>query len=425
MRGELEARAVALGLAVGVAEARPFAAEEALLASRRAAGLEGSFEAGEPAIRARPEALLPGARSLVVAAMPYLRPFPGRPHPPWLRGEVAAYAWDEDYHRVLARRLAALAETLGGAAPGARHRAGVDAWPLLERAAAARAGLGWIGRHACLITPRWGSWVVLGALLTTASLEPDPPGPPPGSGCGDCRRCMAACPTGAIVAPGVVDHRLCLAHATQAPGYLPHPLRAALGRRVWGCDTCQRACPYNKASAPALAAAAAPVIAAAPVVAAAPAVAAPWASGEPPPAERARPYLPELAVMGAGEFRRRFGGTAGAWRGRGPWRRNALVALGNALAGPAELPRQAREDALSAFRRALAAGGPVLRAHAVWGLLRAAEGRGLVPAERAEARRLAAEAFARETNPAAARDMAASLLGTGQSREARRPGACW
>lgn len=197
-----------------------------------------------PVERADPQELRPWARSVVSVAVPY-----GASTPPFEHegryGRVARYAWGRDYHDVVLPRLRALAAELARQ-PGAREaKAACDHSPLLERALAARAGLGFVGKNTCLIRPGHGSWFLLGEVLTDLEVEPLPP-PAAGPGCGACTRCLVACPTAAFVAPYVLDARRCISTWTiEVQGPIPHALRAQLGAWVFGCDACQDSCPYN------------------------------------------------------------------------------------------------------------------------------------------------------------------------------------
>lgn len=230
--------------AVGVATAERFEGTRAHLEERRRAGLHGgmAFTYRNPARSTDPHALLPSARALVAGARAYgggdLTPPPGdRPH-----GRVARYAWG-DHYAELEAGLEAVAEVLR--ADGWRAVVVADQNHLVDRAVAHRAGLGWYGKSSLLLLPGAGSWFVLGAVVTDAPLAPTAE-EPVADGCGSCTRCLEGCPTGAIVAPGVVDARRCLAWLVQAPGPLPRPFRVPLGDRIYGCDECQDVCPPNR-----------------------------------------------------------------------------------------------------------------------------------------------------------------------------------
>jgi epoxyqueuosine reductase len=251
----LEAAARRLGFAaMGVAPVERFAEAADALDAWRSAGYAGALEyLLTPAERADPRALLPEARSLLVVAWSYA----GSPPPDLvalrssaagapLSGTIAGYARGEDYHVVLKRKLralATLAATLAGREVTARI--GADTEPLLEREAARRAGLGFIGKSAMLIIPGTGTRVLLGVLLTDLELPAAAPMEPR---CGRCDACLVACPTQAFVAPFVLDARRCIAYLTiETEGVIPHEFRRAIGTRVFGCDVCQEACPYTTA----------------------------------------------------------------------------------------------------------------------------------------------------------------------------------
>ncbi len=280
--------------------------------------------------RADPRHILPEARSVLVVGAQYV----GGPLPPLpaLHGRVSRYAWGEDYHRWLLRRLEVLVARIhADVGPGAA-RYYVDTGPVLERAWAVAADLGWIGKHGCLIHPRLGSYIFLGVALLEAALPRTPPASPPGQ-CGDCTRCLAACPTGALVAPGEVDARRCLAYLTiEHRGAIPPRYRAAQGARVFGCDACQEVCPWNQR---------------------------PLAVPAPPSA--ATLDLPPLLRLTAEEFRACYRHTA-IWRATpAGLARNAAVVLGN-LGDPAAIP--ALEEAVRTHPSAM------VREHASWSLRR-------------------------------------------------------
>lgn len=189
-----------------------------------------------------PQTLLPGARSIIVVALSYL-PDSDAPERP-LAGRVARYARWSDYHRGMKARLHDLAGALSIEADRpVRSRVFVDDGPLLERAVARRAGLGWFGKNTNILTATHGSWVFLGCLLTDLALEPDEPLL---KNCGDCVRCIDTCPTGAIVAPYVIDAPRCISYLTiECRGPIPRELRPLVGDWVFGCDLCQEVCPVN------------------------------------------------------------------------------------------------------------------------------------------------------------------------------------
>ena len=245
---DLDLRASVLGAgraaglaAVGTCSAEPFLETRRVLEERRDAGLGGTmaFTYRNPARSTDPSRTLAEVRTLVVAAHRYPSAVLDRPAAPSAR--VARYATADHYGRLRAG-LDAMAATLRTAG----HRAMVlaDDNGLVDRAAAYRAALGWYGRSANLLLPGAGSWFVLGSVLTTADLGPS--ADPVPDGCGTCRRCVDGCPTGAIVADGVVDARRCLAWHLQMSGEFPREFRAALGDRLYGCDECQEVCPPNR-----------------------------------------------------------------------------------------------------------------------------------------------------------------------------------
>lgn len=238
---EVIATGLAAGLdAVGVAPAEPFESTRTTLLERRDQGLHGgmAFTYRNPDRSTDPGRAVPGARSLVVGALGYRRPSPAAPDR--AVGRVAAYARSDHYAK-LREALGQVAEVLRGA--GHNTAVVADDNALVDREAAQRAGLGWYGKNSNILLPGQGSLFVLGSVITTAALTPSTPVP---DQCGPCRRCLDGCPTGAIVAPGVVDARRCLAWLVQADGDFPLEFREALGDRIYGCDDCQEVCPPNR-----------------------------------------------------------------------------------------------------------------------------------------------------------------------------------
>jgi epoxyqueuosine reductase len=222
--------------AIGVARAEAYSETERHIAERRARGLDAGmkFTMAQPERSCHPETLLPGARSVVSVAHCYWAP--EQPLEPG-EGRLARYTWSDAYAG-LREKLDELGRRLGGG-----YRVLVDANQHVDREAAARSGVGFYGKNTMLITRRYGSWVVLGTLVTDVELEATPP---LDADCGDCRLCVDACPTGALDEPGTLDANRCLSYWTQAPEPIPVPYRAALGAQVYGCDICQDVCPWNR-----------------------------------------------------------------------------------------------------------------------------------------------------------------------------------
>jgi epoxyqueuosine reductase len=185
--------------------------------------------------------ILPDARSVIVVALNYAAPREHGPEPGAAR--VSQYARGLDYHDVLGGKLTELMSWISGEEPDAVGKFYVDTGPLLEKAWAVRAGIGWQGKHTNIITQDQGSWVFLGVLLTTLELAPDVPAL---DRCGTCTRCLAACPTQAFVAPYVLDARRCISYLTiEHRGDIPEELAGECGAWVFGCDVCQDVCPWN------------------------------------------------------------------------------------------------------------------------------------------------------------------------------------
>ena len=234
---ELECIARELGIdVVGAAPAEPYAETERHIRERRARGLFARmrFTMAQPEVSCHPEGLFTGARTVVSAALCYYAP---GPEPASDEGRLPRYAW-KDYYSELRVKLEALGERIGG-----RYRVLVDANQHVDREGAARSGVGFYGKNTLLITRRFGSWVVLGTLVTDVAVEASAPLE---LDCGSCTRCIDACPTGALDEAGVLDSTRCLSYWTQAPGGVPEPYREALGDHVYGCDICQDVCPWNR-----------------------------------------------------------------------------------------------------------------------------------------------------------------------------------
>lgn len=329
------ARAAGFDL-VAVTDAAEFAADRDAALHRINNGLMDGlpwFTADRVRRGANPAALLPGARSIISLGLNY---YPAGDDadddPPPGQGRVARYARGRDYHRLLKRRMRnlviALSERVGRQFAARWY---VDDGPMLDRAAAARAGLGWFGKNGNILNPSYGSWLLLGQIITDLPLPPDVP---LRKTCGQCARCIPACPTDAIVAPYVVDNRRCISYLTiEHRGAIPLALRPAMGNWVFGCDLCQEVCPVNRKAS---------------------------AARDPNFGRRDLSALDLVALLEMNEeqFRQRFAGTPlmrAKWAGM---QRNACVALGN-TGDPAAIP---------ALANALRTAVPLVRQHAAWAL---------------------------------------------------------
>ena len=308
---------------------------EAALARIEAGQMDGLPWFTEARVRrgSDPQALLPGARSIICLGLSYLDSAGTESQSG--QGKVARYARVKDYHRVMKRRMRSFVRGLEEKmqTPVAA-RWYVDDGPMLDRAAAARSGLGWFGKSTNILTQSHGSWVLLGQVITDLELEPDPPLK---KTCGSCVRCIVDCPTGAIVAPFIVDNARCISYQTiENRGVIPLEMRPLIGDWIFGCDICQDVCPVNlKAELP----------------------------GQPiPPAEAVGPSgkldLAEILGMTEEEFRDRFQGTSIMRTKRVGLQKNACVALGN----------QREEKGVPALVSALGSSEPLVRGHAAWAL---------------------------------------------------------
>jgi epoxyqueuosine reductase len=329
---------------IGIADT-DLAADEVRLLNWISAGRHGEMDymARHGRVRARPAELVPGTLRVITARMNY-RPGHARDADAVLadsrRAYVARYALGRDYHKVLRARLARLAQRIGDAVGDFGCRVFTDSAPVLEVALAARSGLGWRGKHTLLLTREAGSYFFLGEIYTDLPL---PPTPPAAAHCGTCERCIAACPTGAIVAPYELDARRCISYLTiELKGSIPEPLRPLIGNRVYGCDDCQLACPWNRF--------------------------APAASESDLAQVRNGlddSLLIDLFAWTADEFDRRMEGSAIRRIGYERWSRNLAVGLGNAAPHPAIVATlRARADDPS----------PLVREHVAWALARHARG---------------------------------------------------
>ncbi len=282
--------------------------------------------------REDPARVLPGVKSVIVCALNYNTEQPKSIHVPpeapgrTPRGWISRYAWGDDYHEVMGGKLEALAAALRERfAEPFEARWYVDTGPIHERAFALHAGLGWLGKNTLLLNEKLGSFLFLGVILTTLDLAASSgPGGPPPDLCGNCRLCLEACPTNALVEPYVMDARRCISYLTiELRGSIPAALRGPMGRQVFGCDICQDVCPWNRR---------APIVAAEEFQPRAFPPQDEDRTGASPPPEDESLFLPRLewlAGMSEDQFRRVFRGSPikrTKWRGLV---RNACIALGN------------------------------------------------------------------------------------------------
>ena len=331
----LKARAAALGFsACGVADATQPWPAEARLAEFLAAARHGEMDwmAQTADRRSHPLHLWPQAKSAVMLGLSYAPGFDPLTllHDP-STGAISVYAARRDYHDVIKGRLKQLGQWLARET-GQAVKVFVDTAPLMEKPLAQRAGLGWQGKHTNLVSRTHGSWLLLGAILTQAPLEPDDP---EADHCGTCRACLDVCPSAAFPAPYQLDARRCLAYLSiEHKGPIPEEFRKPMGNRIFGCDDCLAVCPWNKFAAAA--------------------------------ADQAYAYrhdvqaqdLAELAALDDAAFRARFAATPIKRTGRDRFVRNVLIAIGNSALPGLALAAQSR----------LSDDSPLVRGAAVWAL---------------------------------------------------------
>jgi len=315
-----------------------------------AAGWHGEMDymARHGMARARPAELVPGTVSAIMVTLDYAPDDPDWIERAWRtlaspeRACVSRYALGRDYHKVVRSRLQKLAERIAAAVGPFGHRVFCDSAPVMEVELARRAGLGWRGKHTLLIHPKRGSTFFLGTLYTDLALPADDP---QGDHCGSCERCIEACPTGAIVAPYRLDARRCISYLTiELKGAIPEPLRAPIGNRIYGCDDCQLACPWNRFARPATL----PDFA--------------------PRNGLDAASLAELFAWSAGDFDARLAGSPIRRIGHERWLRNLAVALGNSSGDGAAIDA-ARQALLSRADDPSA----LVREHVVWALAQLSE----------------------------------------------------
>jgi epoxyqueuosine reductase len=305
LAAEMKAAAPSLGIdEIGIASAEPFTELKERLIRHRELGRESGFEEPDIELRTNPSLLFDRPASIIAIAVAYPSKLPDPPksEPGARRGIFARASWGLDYHSALRDRLARLMAWLEERVPGVRTMSMVDTGALSDRAVAQRAGLGWSAKNCSIISPKLGSWIYLGEMITNLPLPPDTPLE---DQCGTCNKCVDACPTSALVGPGQLDSNKCISFLTQTKTMLSDTYMRKIGNRLYGCDTCQIVCPANRGKN--------------------------WTHHpelQPDP-EIAKPLLLPLLSIGNREFKEKFGSASGAWRGKKPIQRNAIIALGN------------------------------------------------------------------------------------------------
>jgi epoxyqueuosine reductase len=316
----------------------------------------------QAAKRGNPGLILPDSRSIIVVALNYYSAdaVSGAP----AKGRISRYAWGDDYHVIAVNRLESLLAFIRSLEPSARGRCYTDTGPIMEKLWGAQTALGWMGKNTNLISRNLGSWFFIGAILLDVGLEYDSKGT---DYCGQCHRCIDACPTGAITAPYELDARLCISYLTiELRGPIPRSLRPLIGNRIFGCDDCQEACPWNR-------------------------FAIETSDREFRPREgNLMPDLAPLSHISVDEFVERFGNSPIRRATRDGFVRNVVVALGNS----------GGSDAVPALEGALRDASPLVRSHAAWALGRIADGRSL---------RILESARAKEEHPAVLEEIELAL----------------
>lgn len=287
---------------IGFTTADPFVELKNRLIRQQELNYQSGFEEPDIEKRVTPALLMEEPRSILSVALAYPAKMKVRVQSKKgeRRGIFCRASWGVDYHRILQDRLYKLEEFILAKVPEARVRSMVDTGELSDRAVAVRAGIGWSGKNCAVITPEFGSYVYLGEMITSIPFEPDTPIE---DQCGTCTKCLEACPTGALVQGGQINAQQCISFLTQTKGFLPDEFREKMGNRIYGCDSCQTACPVNKGKDYHF-----------------------HTEMEPDP-EIVKPKLTPLLKISNREFKEKFGMLAGSWRGKKPIQRNAIVAL--------------------------------------------------------------------------------------------------
>jgi len=303
LKKELIAYSKEIGIQkIGFTTADPFTELKNRLIRQQELGYQSGFEEPDIEKRVTPSLLLEEPRSIISIALAYPSKMKERveSRKGERRGIFSRSSWGLDYHHILRDRLKKLEEFIITKMPDARLKSMVDTGELSDRAVAERAGIGWSGKNCAIITPEYGSYVYIGEMITSIPFEPDIPIE---DQCGSCTKCLDACPTGALVQGGQINAQHCISFLTQTKGLIPDEFREKIGNRIYGCDSCQTACPHNKGRNFHF-----------------------HEEMEPDP-EVAKPLLKPILKLSNREFKNMFGDAAGSWRGKKPIQRNAMIAL--------------------------------------------------------------------------------------------------
>lgn len=320
---------------IGFATAEPFDGLEERLKAQQAKGHHSGFEHKVIEERVYPELIFDQPKSIISIALAYPTKMsePPQREKGVRRGEFARASWGQDYHDILRNRMERLIDYIRVTADKeVTFKPMVDTGELVDVAVAQRAGVGFIGRNGLLITEEFGSYVYLGEIITNLEFEPDEPVP---FGCGECMRCVTACPTGALLGDGRINAKQCLSYQTQTKGMMDEQFRRKIGHVIYGCDICQIVCPYNRGKDFHF-----------------------HDEMEPDP-EKVMPKLKPLLIISNKDFKEQFGSMAGSWRGKKPLQRNVIIALGNSR------DRTALPDLLRCIEEDVR---PVIRGTAAWSI---------------------------------------------------------
>ncbi|MBO0962832.1 tRNA epoxyqueuosine(34) reductase QueG [Neobacillus sp. MM2021_6] len=287
---------------IGFTTADPFSELKNRLIRQQELGYQSGFEEPDIEKRVTPALLLEDPQSIISIALAYPSKMKDRvvSKKGERRGIFSRASWGLDYHHIIRDKLKKLEDFIKAKVPDARLKSMVDTGELSDRAVAERAGIGWSGKNCAIITPEFGSYIYIGEMITSIPFESDIPIE---DQCGSCTKCLEACPTGALIQGGQINAQRCISFLTQTKGFIPDEFREKIGNRVYGCDSCQTACPHNKGKNFHF-----------------------HTEMEPDP-EVAKPLLKPILKLSNREFKNKFGDVAGSWRGKKPIQRNAMIAL--------------------------------------------------------------------------------------------------